>query len=78
MQRIIFAYMNPVLIQVIRQAYYASVTSMARSTYLLYKTYPSLYNNLVVGKYCWIEIPLNAFIMGAVAVSLVLSCTVSS
>jgi len=65
---ILYAYMNPVLIQVIRQAYYASTTSMARMTYLLFKTYPSLRIHIVVCGYNWTELPLNAFVMGAVAI----------
>jgi hypothetical protein len=61
--------MNPVLLQVIRQAFYSSTSSIARQTYQLYREYPSLHKNLTVGDYNWkYGIPRNAFIMGAVAV----------
>lgn len=63
--------MNPVLLLVIRQAFYASTSSIARRTFQLFVTYPSLLSDIVVGGYTWMTgIPLNAFVMGAVAVSL--------
>lgn len=61
--------MNPVLLLVIRQAFYASSTSIARRVYELFLKYPSLLGDMVVGAYTWITgIPINAFVMGAVAV----------
>jgi hypothetical protein len=61
--------MNPVLLQVIRQVYYSSTASMATQTFKLFSRYPSLHNNNVVRNYTWRDsIPLNAFVMGAVAV----------
>lgn len=62
--------MNPVLLQVIRQAYYSSTTSIARRVYHIFAIYPSLLKDLVVAGFTWTGIiPINAFIMGAIAVS---------
>ena len=63
--------MNPVLLTVIREAYYTSKTSIARQTYILFLKYPSLARDQRYGGFNWMgELPRNAFVMGAVAVSL--------
>jgi hypothetical protein len=64
-----YAYMNPVLLRVMREAYYASTTSIARRTYALYLKYPSLKRDINLMGFNWMSIPLNAFVMAAVAVS---------
>ena|SRR5882762_2079216 len=62
--------MNPVLLTVIREAYYTSKTSIARQTYLLYLKYPSLKRDMKYMGFNWASaLPKNAFVMGAVAVS---------
>jgi hypothetical protein len=69
-KRIQYAYMNPVLLCIIRDAFYGSTTSIARRTYQLFLKYPSLTRNLTVMGYTWKGgIPRNAFVMAAVAVS---------
>jgi hypothetical protein len=73
-QRIMFAYMNPVLLQVIKQAIYSAPNSIARKTFALIKQYPGLKRHSETAGLNWKEgIPLNAFVMGAVAVRL-LAC----
>jgi len=62
--------MNPVLLTIIREAYYTSKTSIARQTYLLYLKYPSLKRDMKYMGFNWASaLPKNAFVMGAVAVS---------
>jgi hypothetical protein len=62
--------MNPVLLRVIREAFYASTRSIARRSYDLYLKYPSLVRSYQYGQYTWeSSVPVNAWVMGAVAVS---------
>ena len=63
-----FAYVNNVLLTIIRTAYYNSTTSLARQTYNLFTKYPSLRRKLTLGGYNWMKLLINAFVMGAVAV----------
>jgi hypothetical protein len=60
--------MNPVLLQIIRQAFYTSTTSITRKMDKLFKKYPSL--DSMIDADSWKgAVPVNAFCLGAVAVS---------
>jgi hypothetical protein len=62
--------MNPVLLTVIREAFYASKTSIARQAYMLFLKYPSLKRDMRYMGFNWMgALPKNAFVIGAVAVS---------
>jgi hypothetical protein len=71
---LLYAYLNPILLDIIRTAFYKTPQSLARQTYELFKKYPSLARNwnLTVALYNWRTLPVNAFVMGAVAVSTIL------
>jgi hypothetical protein len=69
-QQIRYAYVNPVLLQVIREAFYTSTTSIVRRTHLLYKKYPSLTYDARLFGFNWRgAFPVNIYVLGAVAVS---------
>ena len=70
LQPYLFPYTNPHLLDIVRHAYYVSMTSMARKAYSLFQTFPSLRNKLIYKAYDFQgPTPLNAYVMGAVSVS---------